>query len=63
VEGRGAPAAPVPAPEAPMVVPEAQPTLAAAAPVRQLDPVMAGGEPSAAPADDQTIRELFWGED
>jgi DivIVA domain-containing protein len=63
-EGRGAPAPQAAAaPEAPTVVPEAQPTLAAAAPARQLDPVMAGGEQSAAPADDQTIRELFWGED
>jgi hypothetical protein len=38
-----------------MVLPEA-------VPARQLDPVLAGGEQGGS-ADDQTIRELFWGED
>ncbi len=63
VEARGAPAEPA-APvtvapavaEAPMVLPES-------APARQLDPVLAGGEQGSTSADDQTIRELFWGED
>jgi DivIVA domain-containing protein len=51
--------------ETPVVLPEAKPQLPTeAVPARQLDPVLAGGDQggSASP-DDQTIRELFWGED
>jgi DivIVA domain-containing protein len=63
VEARGGPAEPA-APvavapavaEAPMVLPES-------APARRLDPVLAGGEQGSTSPDDQTIRELFWGED
>ena len=51
--------------EAPMVLPEANPQLPTeTVPARQLDPVLAGGDQGGSPSsDDQTIRELFWGED
>jgi hypothetical protein len=47
-----------------MVLPEATPPLPTE-PVtaRQLDPVLAGADQGSPAADDQTIRELFWGED
>jgi DivIVA domain-containing protein len=51
-----APAAPSPSPEFAAEPPAAEPE-------RRLDPVLAHAEPGVAVAEDETIRELFWGED
>jgi DivIVA domain-containing protein len=73
---RAVAASPPPAPQAPPVEPVAPAQAAAPVaaaqqdapasgtpPPRQLDPVLAGAEGGSPAPEDETIRELFWGED
>jgi DivIVA domain-containing protein len=58
------PLVPVSAPSSPALPSEFEGAAPAAAePERRLDPVLAHAEPGAVVAEDETIRELFWGED